>query len=210
MRNRLAIRFTVEGDLRFISHHDALRLFKRALVRAEIPLRFSQGFNPQPKLRIALPRPVGVASLNELLLVELASQHSSSDVLERLAAQMPSGMTIKSAGPVVDSDRCLPSEASYSVEIDPDLSGALSNRIVEFLAMDSFLVERSAPKLKRTKSIDVRKFVGTVRLTGNCLMWSQTISPEGTARVAEVLEALGLAGSDYLHRLVRTSVLYQP
>ena len=210
MRNRLAIRFTVEGDLRFISHHDALRLFKRALVRAEIPLRFSQGFNPQPKLRIALPRPVGVASLDELLLVELASQHTPSDLLERLAAQMPSGMTIKSAEPVVDSDRCLPFEARYSVEIASDLCGALSNRIAEFLATDSLVVERSAPKLRRTKSIDVRQYVGTARLTGNCLTWSQTITPEGTARAAEVLEALGLTGSEYLHRLVRTSVSYQP
>ncbi|GAF87148.1 unnamed protein product, partial [marine sediment metagenome] len=61
-RERWVFGYDVDGDLRFISHHDMLRLFARSLARAALPVRFSEGFNPHPRLSIPLPRPVGVAS----------------------------------------------------------------------------------------------------------------------------------------------------
>ena len=73
MRHRLAIRYAIKGDLRFLSHQDTLRLFQRAFNRAGIPIRFSEGFNPRPRISIAMPRPVGVESCDELLVIELAS-----------------------------------------------------------------------------------------------------------------------------------------
>ena len=63
----LAIRFKVEGTLRFLSHAETVRLLERACVRAGLRLRYSEGFNPHPKLSLPLPRPVGVESDEELL-----------------------------------------------------------------------------------------------------------------------------------------------
>lgn len=63
----LAVRFKVEGSLRFLSHAETLRLFQRACVRAGLALRYSEGFNPHPKLSLPLPRSVGVESDDELL-----------------------------------------------------------------------------------------------------------------------------------------------
>ena len=61
----------MDGDIRFVSHRDTLRLFARAATRAEVPLRYSGGFNPHPRVTIPVPRPVGVASDVERLVLEL-------------------------------------------------------------------------------------------------------------------------------------------
>ncbi|MBW7991664.1 MAG: DUF2344 domain-containing protein, partial [Planctomycetes bacterium] len=56
----LVIKFRIGGPLRFISHAQTLSVFQRACVRAGIEIRYSQGFNPRPRLSLPLPRPVGV------------------------------------------------------------------------------------------------------------------------------------------------------
>ena len=88
----MAIRFVIEGDLRFISHHDTMRLFERALSRAQLPVRFSKGFNPGPRLSLPLPRSVGIASGVELLAVELDDAIEPAVVLGTLSEQMPAGL----------------------------------------------------------------------------------------------------------------------
>ncbi|TWT41893.1 hypothetical protein RAS1_30170 [Phycisphaerae bacterium RAS1] len=70
-RPSVAVTFGMLGDLRYISHHDELRMLARALVRARWPVAFSQGFNPRPRIVLPLPRPVGVSSSCELAIVEL-------------------------------------------------------------------------------------------------------------------------------------------
>ena len=71
MPQKWAIELSVEGDLRFLSHHDMMRAMERLVCRAKLPLKYTQGFNPRPVLSLSLPRPVGVASRAELLVVTL-------------------------------------------------------------------------------------------------------------------------------------------
>ena len=70
MDERWVFTFSVTGDLRFISHRDTLRLLQRAVARADLPVRFSEGYNPHPRIAIPLPRPVGVASDDEAVVIE--------------------------------------------------------------------------------------------------------------------------------------------
>ena len=67
IREKWAFEFSVTGDLRFISHRDTVRVFQRALARAALPVAYSEGFNPHPRLSLPLPRAVGVASEAELM-----------------------------------------------------------------------------------------------------------------------------------------------
>src|SRR5690606_16197351 len=97
LRYKVAIRFRVEGDLRFISHHDMMRLFERALARARLPVKHSEGFNPRPRMSLPLPRPVGVATLADRLVVELREPVETTDALARLRRQMPVGLTLAEA-----------------------------------------------------------------------------------------------------------------
>ena len=208
MRNRLAIRYAVEGDLRFLSHHDSLRLFRRALARAGLPVRFSEGFNPRPRLSIVLPRPVGVASRDELLIVELTSHDDPSGLLARVSAQMPRGIRLLTACWLENGDRRLPCEVQYSLKLDPNTCESTAQSVSEFIAQEHVVVERTVGG--RGKKIDVRGFLSAVELSGGALHWTQAVTPEGTARVGEVLDSLGLPSREHLHRVLRRKVTYRP
>jgi radical SAM-linked protein len=205
---RLAVRFAIDGDLRFISHHDTLRLFERALARADIPMRFSEGFNPRPQLRIALPRPVGVASQDELLVVELTRDVEPEHVTAALSRQMPDGVTLRSAEKLADEDHRRPCAATYELPIAPDRVDALAQRINEFMASKHVVVQRQAPKTRHPKAVDIRLFIQEMRIAGGGLRWTQSIRQEGTVRVNELLEALNLPSRDHLHRVRRQTVAY--
>ncbi|MFQ5412232.1 MAG: TIGR03936 family radical SAM-associated protein [Phycisphaerae bacterium] len=205
MRNRLAIRYAVQGDLRFISHHDSLRLFKRAVARAAVPVRYSEGFNPRPKLRIALPRPVGVASLDELLVLELTTEEDPADLLTRLSAHVPDGMRLLSADALATGDRRLPVEVQYALELEPEVQQQTARSVAAFLGRPHVLVERASARM-----FDIRPFIRTLSVTDGTLRWTQAVTPEGTPRVGEVLESLGLSNQDHLHRVVRQTASYRP
>ncbi|HUN82331.1 MAG TPA: TIGR03936 family radical SAM-associated protein [Phycisphaerae bacterium] len=209
MRYRLAIRFAIEGDLRFISHHDSLRLFERALARAETPVRFSEGFNPRPRMRLALPRPVGVASLDELLVVELSQDSEAQAIFESLRRQMPEGLALLGVERLSDHDERRPNEATYELPIDPQMVEPLTRRAADLLAMDHLWVTRKTPRSIRAKSVDIRAFLTRMLVADDRLTWTQTVSQDGTVRIGELLEALGLTSEEHLHRVTRRSVAYQ-
>ena len=81
--------------MRFISHLDLMRLFMRALRRAELPLKMSEGFNPHPKLSIKRALKLGLESDNEEATIVLKELIKPQDFKERLQKQLPEGIFIK-------------------------------------------------------------------------------------------------------------------
>lgn len=180
------------------------------MVRAELPLRYSEGFNPRPRLSIALPRPVGVASRDELLVIELTEPLEPSTALLRLTPQMPSGVTLLSAELLDDADRRLPCEACYAVSIEPTQLDRITTNATELLAAGQLTVARDTPDAAaRGKSVDIRPFILSIDIEAGDVRWRQAISQTGTARVPEVLEALGLPSREHLHKVRREKVAYQ-
>src|SRR3989304_8362378 len=90
-RHRWLFAYSIDGDLRFISHHDTLRLFRRAMARANLPVRYSEGFNPHPRIMIPLPRPVGIASQAEAIVVETELPIDPDEALQQLRRHTPVG-----------------------------------------------------------------------------------------------------------------------
>jgi radical SAM-linked protein len=208
LRIRLAIRYAVDGDLRFISHHDTLRLFERALARAELPVRYSQGFNPRPRMSIVLPRPVGVASRDELLVVELESEMTPEDALSRLSQHMPVGLMLLAADTLEATQRRTPERATYSLALAPEQREGVAKKASTLLSAESLPMERTTPKSASRRSVDIRPYLVEVSPTLEGVQWTQTISQGGTARVGEVLEVLGLPSREHLHRVRRERVEY--
>ena len=89
------ITFSKKGSLAFISHLDFNHSFIRILKRAGLPLKYSQGFNPRPKIVFGLPLSVGMEGENELVDVSLTEELSCSEVKERLAKAVPEEICIK-------------------------------------------------------------------------------------------------------------------
>jgi radical SAM-linked protein len=94
--HKLSFIFSKKGALRFISHLDLMRLFTRAMRRADLPLKISQGFNPHPKLSIARALKLGLESEAEEASVTLTENIPAFDFQQRLQKELPCGIEIKS------------------------------------------------------------------------------------------------------------------
>lgn len=91
---RYRIEFSKGEEVRFISHLELMRAFQRAMRRAQLPLAFSEGFNPQPKMSFASALAVGVTSQQEYMDLELKKDLAAEEVKELLAQNLPPGLKI--------------------------------------------------------------------------------------------------------------------
>ena len=94
---RLRIGFAKSGSLALISHLDTLRLLERALRRSSLPVSFTGGFHPLPRLQLALPLPLGVEGLGEWLDLEFVELVDPAAVRERLQVELPKEFQLLSA-----------------------------------------------------------------------------------------------------------------
>jgi radical SAM-linked protein len=89
--------FSKKGDLKFISHLDLMRLFSRAMRRAGIPVKISEGFNPHPKFSIKQALKLGLESENEEASVVIKELIEPGLFMEKLNLELPDGVQVKSA-----------------------------------------------------------------------------------------------------------------
>ena len=95
--DKLRIRFEKTGRAVYISHLDLMKMMQRAFSRAELPLKYSEGFNPHPQISIALPLSVGTGSVCELMDFKLDCDADLSEIPERLTAVLPEGIKVTAA-----------------------------------------------------------------------------------------------------------------
>ncbi|MCL2002810.1 MAG: TIGR03936 family radical SAM-associated protein [Oscillospiraceae bacterium] len=93
----LRLAYHKTGRARFLSHLDTMRVFKQALTRAGLPLRYTEGFNPHPVLSIALPLGVGVESVTERLDFGVTDNISMGTLPAKLNAALPEGFHVTQA-----------------------------------------------------------------------------------------------------------------
>ena len=148
---RLRLRYAKRGRLRFTSHRDFSRAFERALVRARVPVAYSSGFNPHPRISYAGAAPTGAASEAEYLEVGLAAQVEPDAVLTALDEALPPGLdvleVVESSGGSL-ADRLEASRWRITV---PGMSGEQAQDAVRrFLDAPEVPVERMTKKGLRT------------------------------------------------------------
>ena len=97
MGERIRLRFSKTGKAKYISHLDLMSVMRRALMRAGIDLKYSEGYNPHPYMSAALPLPVGCGSICELLDFEAASALVPGSLPEIINAKMPEGIRVLDA-----------------------------------------------------------------------------------------------------------------
>jgi radical SAM-linked protein len=208
-RHRLAFRYSVDGDLRFISHHDTLRLFRRALARAEVPVRFSEGFNPAPRISIPLPRPVGMASDDELLVVDLERPVDSQDALVRLRTQMPEGLVVHDVRALPTGEKPHPHLVRYRLDVNGEPESDLQRKAGDMLAAPALAVERPAAPGKAAQKLDVRKYLVDLTFVEHGVEFTLCVTGSGTARPSEIAGLLLSTTAPLNHRIRRTSVTWQ-
>ena len=118
---RLRLTFSCEEEVKYISHLDLMRFWERALRRASLPLAYSAGFSPHPRISIAAPLAVGYTSSGELMDVFLDSYVPPREVLVRVNSQLPKGIDIlevADVNPLAPSLQSVVRAAEYLVRVD--------------------------------------------------------------------------------------------
>ena len=140
---RLRLQYAKRGRLRFSSHRDFQRAFERALRRAGVPIAFSAGFSPHPKVSYANAAPTGTASEAEYLEIGVTTQCDPARVRLALDEALPPGLDIVDVVVASSPDFAARLEASvWQIEFPGMTEATLSEASSVFLAADEVLVER--------------------------------------------------------------------
>ncbi len=189
---RIRITFTKQGALRYTGHLDLHKLWERAMRRAELPLAYSQGFHPQPKMNMAAALPLGFSSRCEVMDMRLEQDIPLGDLATRLNATMPTGLQVVKVEQADERAPALQTQvaaAEYEVTLTEAVDGsALKRRI------DSVMESESLPRQRRGKTYDLRPLIEELSFLGNDKIAMRLAAREGaTGRPEEVLDVLGIA-----------------
>jgi radical SAM-linked protein len=158
---RIRIRYAKRGPLRFTSHRDFARAFERAIQRAGVPIAYSQGFTPHPKISYASASPTGVASEAEYLEIALREQADPGQVALALDAALSPGLDVLEAVPAQGGSLADRMQASlWRIELPGVADDTARSATEQFLARAEVPVERMTKQGRR--SFDARAAVVTL------------------------------------------------
>ncbi len=195
-KQRLRLRFTRDETLKYIGHLDMAHTWQRIARRANLPLAYSEGFNPQPRLSFAAALPVGCTSDHEELDLVLSPPCAIDEVQAQLDRALPPGMRVVSIeemplnAPALQT-QLLAAEFEITVEGE-EASGPLEERVPQFLAANEVMRDR------RGKVYNLRPLVQALSIEPRQADQTAVIrtrlqaTPEGTGRPDELAAALGL------------------
>ena len=188
---RVLFEFGKGGRLRYISHLDLQRFMQRALRRTDLPVAYSQGFNPHPQMAFASALAMGWSSDVELLDVKLAAQVDREHARVQLDRALPPEMPVHRARLVDDRFPALMARliwADYRIELpEADAPIILS-------AVERYMAEESVIALRKTKSgekpADIRPMTAQLRPEGNCLFARLMLTEKATLKPDLLLNVL--------------------
>ena len=225
---RIRITFKKQGALRYTGHLDLHKLWERAARRAELPLAYSQGFHPQPKMNMAAALPLGFSSRCEVIDMRLERDIPLADLPTRLNKTLPSGLQVMGVEQVDERAPALQTQvasAEYEVTLtEPVEPSELERRI------DSVIESKALSRERRGKMYDLRPLIEELQimksdgslalrvpsvqehaLSGSPVLqkiFMRLRAREGaTGRPEEVLDVLGIAFEGT--RIERTRLIFQ-
>ena len=148
--NKLRLKFSKNGPIKFIGHLDLMRYFQKAIRRADIDIKYSEGFSPHQVLSFAQPLSVGATSCGEYLDMTVNSMTSASDIKDRLNSVMNEGVEILAVSELKDGEdkaMTLSCAAKYRLRLrDSAQFPGWTKKMEEYLKNDRL------PAMKKTKS----------------------------------------------------------
>ena len=183
---KFRLRYAKLGAMRYLSHLDMMRLMTRAIRRAGVPVTFSRGFNPRPRISILAPLPVGIEAENELMEMRLDEPLSPDSIRDSLNDELVDGIEITDVEP---ADRPMKPDfrADYEVEL-PDGLNVERADLEAVMARGQVCVELKTAK--GVKTVDLRPFLISLELFDGKLRFAARVTPQGTARPDAVVKAV--------------------
>lgn len=195
---KILCKFTKLGYLKFISHLDLVDLFQRTLFQNKVDVKFSEGFNPHPRMSIAYPLPLGIESNSEYMEIYLNSKIDLKDFLIKMNERLPQGIKIVEAK--YDDDESISNKVKsvvyafkllntfYDKNKDIDLAKEL-NKVND---MDIVEIERKRKKGKRRIFVkeNAKDYLNRLELKDNAIYAYIKMSEQGSLKPALVFDIL--------------------
>jgi radical SAM-linked protein len=210
---RVRLKYSRQSGCRFLSHLDMMRVFVRALRRGQVPMAYSGGFNPQPKLAFAAPLPVGTAGMAEFVEIQLTETVSIPELLENLNRQLPEGIVVLAGARVPEGEESLMAQIgllAYEIELPQTAKQAAYEAVQKLAEKEEAIIFRKTKKgfIKR----DIKPYISKIALAdrdkedGWRLGLLLKTGPTGSVRPEEVLKAMGIEEDAVI---LRTGTLIQ-
>jgi radical SAM family uncharacterized protein/radical SAM-linked protein len=156
---RLRVWFGKYGNMALISHLDLLRLFDRALRRASLPIAYTNGFHPSPRLSIASALPLGATSTGEIIDIELKTAIAADEFRTQFAAQLPDQLPLYQVEEIdlkAPSANQLLDQADYEITVaTPQPPAPWSTWVAAILAQSEFQYQET-PKSRKVRTLNLR------------------------------------------------------
>jgi len=208
----LRLKFSRGDEVKYIAHLSLMRLWERALRRAGIPLAYSEGFNPHPKLSLAAPLPIGVTSEAELMDIILKKPFSPYSLIRDTAKQLPPGIDMLEVQQIPLGMPSLQSQLRYAeYRVDVKASNSLEEMqeaIVNLLRTESLPWQHMRDTGLR--HYDLRALIEHLWVVGRydsvfTLGMRLRCGSQGSGRPEQVTQAIGL--EDYPDSIHRTKLI---
>ncbi len=180
--------YAKRGDGRFFGHLEMVNIFIRAMRRAGLRLKYSEGFHPLPKISFEDPLPIGLESESEAFYFTLAEPVPAQMILERLNVQLPQGLYLTGIGPGGRKSRHLPDRIRYVIRLknghrfDPYAIECFRNA-------QEWIVERIRPNGK-VRRVDLAEVLSEIRLQEDKLLLTVLQLEGKSVRPPEVIVSL--------------------
>lgn len=211
---RVRLKYRRQEGCRFLSHLDMMRVFIRAFRRGQVPMAYSGGFNPQPRLAFAAPLPVGTAGLAEFVEIVLNESMSLEKLLEDVNRQLPAGITVLAAAQVPEGEESLMARINvlaYEIELPK------TARPVAEEAVQTLMGVKEAKIFRKTKKgfveRDIKPYISKISFKdrdkpeeGWRLELLLHTGGQGSVRPEEVLKYMGIEDDAII---IRTGTLIQ-
>ena len=167
---RLRIKYAKRGAARFSSHRDFSRAFERALRRANVPMAYSSGFNPHPRISFANAAPTSASSEAEYVEIALAQICDPLEIARVLAAVMPPGLPILQIyeGAPGTSLGAELTASSWAIQFPEATPTVLEQAVQQLLASDEIEIERETKS--GTKTTDIRPAIVSGEAEGDSVI----------------------------------------
>jgi len=195
---RLRIKLSRGEEIKFISHLDIIRLWERALRRAQIPLAYSEGFSPHPRISLAAPLPVGVTSEAELMDILVTKHVSPHWFTTATSLQLPPGMEILGVYQIALTMPSLQSQvryAEYGVKVETEKNAKdVESAIFNLLSLEHLPWHHQRDTGQR--NYDLRTLIDDLWLVDYCHSYAKIgmrlrCDSSGSGRPEQVALALG-------------------
>lgn len=166
--SKIRFRFIRGEEVKYISHLDMMKVFERAARRAQIPVAYSQGFNPHPQMVFGLPLSVGVTSEAEYADFEMAEEVGLDCFIEEFNKSLPKGFKITNAQYRYGKANIMATitKASYSILVSAEANEGIDlilQKTEKFLSQSSIVVKKESKS--GVRDVDIRRMIHDVSIS---------------------------------------------